>query len=173
MQSEKLHKKLIDFLGLKKNIVALLTMVVLVGLGERMSERFLPIYLMALGGGAFSVGLLNGLNNLLNALYSFPGGYVSDHLGYKKSLLLFNLIAMGGYAIVIFFPYWQAVLIGALFFISWSAISLPATMDMVAGVLPKNKRTMGVSVYSIVRRIPMALGPVICGIMIEGFGNGK
>ena len=77
---------------------------------------------------------------------------------------------MTGYAIVIFFPYWQAVLIGALFFISWSSISLPATMDMVAGVLPKNKRTMGVSVHAMVRRIPMALGPIIGGIMIEIFG---
>lgn len=170
MQTEKLHNKLIDFLGLKKNIVMLLTMVILVGLGERMAERFLPLYLMALGGGALSIGMLNGMTNLLNALYSFPGGYVSDRLGYKKALLLFNLLAMGGYGIVIFCPYWQAVLIGALFFISWSSISLPATMDMVARVLPKNKRTMGVSVYSMVRRIPMALGPIIGGTMIEIFG---
>jgi len=37
-----------DFLGLKKNIVALLAMVILVGLGEKRAERFLPLYLMAL-----------------------------------------------------------------------------------------------------------------------------
>jgi hypothetical protein len=34
---------------LKREIVALLAMVVLVGLGERMAERFLPLYLYALG----------------------------------------------------------------------------------------------------------------------------
>jgi MFS family permease len=171
MQMTAQHKKIADFLGLKKSIVAMLSMVILVGLGEKMAERFLPLYLIALGGGAFSVGLLNGLDNLLSALYSFPGGYASDRLGHKKALLLFNLIAMTGYVVVIIFPYWQAVIIGAILFISWTAISLPATMDMVSTVLPKNKHTMGVSVNSLVRRIPMALGPVIGGTLIGIFGE--
>lgn len=171
MQITKQRQRIADFLGLQKNIVALLAMVILVGLGEKMAERFLPLYLIALGGGTFSVGLLNGLDNLLSALYSFPGGYASDRLGHKRALLLFNLIAMTGYVVVIIFPYWQAVIIGAILFISWTAISLPATMDMVATVLPKNKRTMGVSVHSFVRRVPMALGPVIGGALIGIFGE--
>jgi len=165
------QRNIVEFLGLKRSMVGLLSMVILVGLGEKMAERFLPLYLVALGGGAFSIGLLNGMDNLLSALYSYPGGYASDKLGYKRALLLFNLIAMGGYLIVIFFPYWQAVLLGAIFFLSWTAISLPATMDMVSVVLPKNKRTMGVSVLSLVRRIPMALGPVMGGLIMGYFGN--
>jgi len=162
---------LVDFFGLRKNIVALLVMVILVGLGEKMAERFLPIYLIALGGSILSVGLLNGMDNLLSALYSFPGGYLSDRLGYKRALILFNLIAMFGYLIVIIFPYWPAVIVGAVFFLSWTAISLPATMSMVSAVLPKTKRTMGVSMHSLVRRIPMALGPVLGGLMIQQFGE--
>lgn len=165
------RQRIIELLGLKKNIVVLLIMVILVGMGERMAERFLPIYLLALGGGILTVGFLNGMNNLLGALYSFPGGYLSDRLGYKKSLAIFNLIAMGGYLIVIIFPYWQAVLIGAVFFLAWSAISLPASMSMVSKVLPQNKRTMGVSLHSLTRRIPMALGPVLGGISIGLFGE--
>lgn len=153
----KVRYVITSFPGLKKNMIALLTMVILVGPGEKMAEWFLPIYLVALGGGAFSVGLLNGMDNLLSALYSYPGGYASDKMGYKHALLLFNLIAMFGYLIVIIFPYWQAVVVGAVFFLSWTAVSLPATMDMVSRVLPKNKRTMGVSMHSLVRRIPMAL----------------
>jgi len=100
----RLREKIAEFFGLRKSMVALLAMVVLVGLGEKMAERFLPIYLMALGGGALTIGLLNGMTNLLSALYSFPGGYLSDRLGYKKALLIFNLIALFGYAIVIIFP---------------------------------------------------------------------
>jgi MFS family permease len=41
----------------------------------------------------------------------------------------------------------------------------------VASVLPKNKRTMGVSLHSLVRRIPMALGPVIGGALIVAYGE--
>jgi len=146
-------------------------MVILVGMGERMAERFLPIYLMALGGGPIVIGLLNGLDNLMSALYAFPGGYLSDRLGFKKALLVFNLFAMFGYLLVILIPAWPAVLVGALFFLSWSAISLPATMSLVARALPMNKRTMGVSMHSLVRRIPMALGPIIGGLFIGLWGE--
>ncbi len=68
----------------------MLCMVILVGMGERMAERFLPIYLIALGGGALSVGMLNGLDNLLSALYAFAGGYLSDRIGTKRVLIAFG-----------------------------------------------------------------------------------
>ena len=165
------RERIVDFFGLRKSIVALLFMAVLVGLGEKMAERFLPIYLLALGGGILSVGFLNGMDNLLSALYSFPGGYLSDRLGYKRALIVFNLIAMTGYVIVILFPHWLAVLVGAAFFLSWSALSLPATMSLVSRALPQQKRTMGVSLISLVRRIPMALGPVIGGVLIGIYGE--
>ncbi|MEE9120286.1 MAG: MFS transporter [Syntrophobacteria bacterium] len=160
-----------DFLGLTRSTVGLLFMVILVGMGERMAERFLPIYLLALGGGALSIGFLNGMDNLLSALYSFPGGYLSDRFGIKRALLIFNIVAMCGFVVVIVIPAWQAVLVGAVFFISWSAISLPATMSLIAKVLPLNKRTMGVSMHSLVRRFPMALGPILGGICIGLWGE--
>ncbi len=166
----KRTQKIIDFLGLKKSVAALLTMVILVGLGEKMAERFLPIYLMALGGGAYAIGLLNGMNNLLGALYAYPGGYFSDRFGYKHALIIFNIIAMIGYLIVILFPTWIAVIIGAVFFLSWTSISLPASMSLVSSVLPTNKRTMGVSLHSFVRRVPMALGPILGGTLITLYG---
>ncbi|MBW1695370.1 MAG: MFS transporter [Deltaproteobacteria bacterium] len=168
--STRLHK-LPDFLGLQRSTLGLLSMVMLVGMGERMAERFLPIYLMALGGSAIAVGLLNGMDNLLSALYSYPGGYLADRLGTKRALLIFNVLSMGGYLIVILIPAWQAVLAGAVLFLSWSAISLPATMSLIAQVLPSNKHTMGVSMHSLVRRIPMALGPVLGGLCIALWGE--
>ena len=149
----------------------MLSMVILVDMGERMGERFLPIYLVALGGGALSVGLLNGLDNLLSALYSFPGGYLADRIGVKRSLLLFNLVAVTGFLVVVMVPMWQAVILGAILFISWSAISLPASVGLIAKVLPADKRTMGVTMHSLVRRIPMALGPMLGGIFISIWGE--
>lgn len=162
---------IVSFLGLQRSMVAMLSMAILVGMGEHMAERFLPIYIVALGGGALSVSFLNGMDNLLSALYSFPGGYLSDRLGYKRALLVFNLIAMAGFLIVIFIPTWWAVILGAVLFLSWSAISLPATMSLVASVLPEKKRTMGVSMHSLIRRIPMALGPVVGGLLITWQGE--
>jgi MFS family permease len=159
------------FLGLQRTTIGVLGMVVMVGMGERMAERFLPIYIMALGGDVLAIGLLQAMDNLLSALYSFPGGYLSDRLGTKKSLLIFNLVAMAGFTLVILVTTWQAVLAGAVLFISWSAISLPATMSLIYKVLPIHKRTMGVTMHSLVRRIPMALGPLIGGLFIGIWGE--
>ncbi len=160
-----------DFLALKRSTLGILAMVALVLLGERMAERFLPIYLLALGGGPLVIGLLNGLDNFLSAVYSFLGGYLSDRLGTRRALLYFNLAAMFGFCIVIFIPSWQAVIVGAVFFLSWSAISLPATMKLITEVLPLEKRTMGVSMLALVRRIPMALGPLLGGVCIGLWGE--
>lgn len=168
--ANKRRKALVDFFGLRKSVVGLLGMVVLVEMGEKMAEQFLPIYLLALGGGAISIGLLSGLDNLLSALYSFPGGYLSDRIGYKRALIVFNLLAIIGYGVVLLFPTWQAVLIGSFLFISWSAISLPAAVSLVSQALPANKHTMGITLHSFVRRVPMALGPIAGGLLIAEYG---
>jgi MFS family permease len=170
MSLRSIGARVAEFLGLRRSIVGLLGMVVLVGLGEHMAEQFLPLYLIALGGGFISVGILNGMDNLLGALYSFPGGYLADRLGTKRALLIFNVLSMAGFLLVILIRSWFAVMGGAVLFLSWTAISLPATMGLVARVLPKDKRTMGVSMHSLVRRVPMALGPIMGGALIGALG---
>jgi MFS family permease len=165
--------RLVEFLGLRRSMVGMLAMVVLVGMGEHMAARFLPLYLQKLAAGTtaiFAIGLLAWLDDFLSALYSFPGGYLTDHLGHKRALLIFNVVSVAGYLIVIFVRTWWAVLLGAAFFISWSALSLPATMELIAQVVPKSKRTMGVSVQSLVRRVPKMLGPVMGGTFIAVWG---
>ncbi len=166
-----IKKRLVSFFGFNSSIVSMLIMVILIGLGEKMAERFLPLYLIALGGSIYAVGFLNAMDNFLSAIYSFPGGYLAEKMGYKKSLMLFTVIALFGYAIVILIPSWQAVLIGCVFFIAWTAVSLPAIMTLVSQVMSKDKRVMGVTLHSLVRRIPMALGPLLGGLLIGIYGK--
>ena len=157
----------------RRGLAGLLGMIVLVGMGEHMAERFLPLYLQQLAQGStavMAIGLLAGMDDLLSALYSFPGGYLSDRLGTKRALLVFNVLSMVGYLCVILIPAWWAVLVGAALFISWSAISLPATMDLLAKIVPKNRRTLGVSMLALVRRVPKMLGPVAGGACIAVWG---
>jgi len=168
------------FLALNSSLGAMLGMVILVGMGEHMAERFLPLYLESIATGTWfrisvgvlAVGLLAFLDDLLSALYSFPGGYLSDRLGAKRALLVFNGLSILGYLIVISIARWWAVLLGAACFISWSAISLPATMELIARTVPQNKRTMGVSLQSLVRRVPKTLGPLVGGAFIAVWGIG-
>jgi MFS family permease len=146
-------------------------MAILVGMGEKLAERFLPIYILALGGGPIVIGLLNALDNFLSALYSWLGGAVADRLGERRALGLFTLLAIVGFLIVILIPAWPAVIVGSIFFLSWTAISLPATMSLIAKRLPASKRTMGVTMHSMIRRVPMGLGPIVGGLFIGVWGD--
>jgi MFS family permease len=157
----------------KRGLVGLAGMIVLVGMGEHMAERFLPLYLHQLtraSTAALAIGLLAGMDDLLSALYSFPGGYLSDRWGTKRALLFFNALSITGYLCVLLIHSWWATLLGAAFFISWSALSLPATMDLLASIVPKNRRTLGVSILALVRRVPKMLGPVVGGACIAIWG---
>ena len=102
-----------EFQTRKRSMIGLLGMIVLVGMGEHMAERFLPLYLQQLtqaSTAVMAIGLLAGMDDLLSALYSFPGGYLSDRLGTKRALLVFNALSMMGYLCVIFVQTWWAVL---------------------------------------------------------------
>ena len=101
------------------------------------TDAFLLLRAQQLG---VSVALLPTIWVVLHVVkmgFSVPGGILSDKLGTKRALAVFNGIAMFGYIIVILIPSWPAVMIAAVFFMAWSSLSLPATMSLVADLLPK------------------------------------
>jgi MFS family permease len=163
-------RNLTDFLGLKRNTALLLIALVLAGTGERLWLGFVPKYLQTLGASIVIIGLFDALQTLLGALYAYPGGWLTDHWGQRQSLMLFSALSLGGYAIVLFWQHWLAVVLGAFLFLAWSAFSLPATFTVIATSLKQTKHTMGVGVQSMVRRVPMMLGPLGGGWLISHYG---
>lgn len=159
-----------EFLGLKRNIISLLAIIILVGTGEKTWERFIPEYLRGLGASFIIIGGFGFLQNLLNAFWALPGGYLADKFGNRNAFLAFNLMAIIGYIIAIIFTSWVAVFVGMLFFSAWSAVSLPASMSLITKALQGKKTAMGISMHSIIRRVPMMLGPLIGGTLITAFG---
>jgi MFS family permease len=71
---------------------------------------------------------------------------------------------------VLVWRHWSALILGAFLFLAWSAFSLPATFSVIATSLDRGRHTMGVGVQSMVRRVPMMLGPLIGGWLITHYG---
>jgi len=44
-------------------------------------------------------------------------------------------------------------------------------MSLISKAVPSNRRTMGITVHSIVKRIPMSLGPLLGGTFISIYGT--
>src|SRR5437867_6403196 len=93
-----------EFLALRRNTVLLLVALVLAGTGEKLWLGFAPKYIEVLAHGALSaaqiiliIGIFDALQTFLGAIYAYPGGWLTDHWGQRKSLLLFSLISIAGY----------------------------------------------------------------------------
>ncbi len=162
--------KLAEFLALRRNTSLLLVALVLAGTGERLWLGFAPKYLQTLGATILIIGLFDALQTLLGALYAYPGGWLTDRWGQRKSLLLFNALSLAGYLFVLLWHHWLALLVGAFLFLAWSAFSLPATLSVVATSLDNRQHTMGVGIQSMVRRVPMMVGPLVGGWLITFYG---
>jgi MFS family permease len=159
-----------EFLGLRRNVILLLAAIVIIGAGEETWMRFVPKYLELLGAGAFIIGLYDAIKTLLGAVYAYPGGVLADRWGHRRALVAFNAVSMAGYALVILVPHWAAVLGATFLFLAWSTFSLPATFSLVGANLPAHKHTMGIGVQSLMKRLPIMVGPVAGGVLIDRFG---
>ncbi len=161
---------LASFLGLKRNTTLLLITIIFASTGERLWLGFAPKYLEYMGGGILLIGIFDALQTLLSALYAYPGAWLTDRFGQRKSLLIFTILSLVGYILVLSWQSSYSLLIGTFFFVAWSALSLPTTFSVVATSLRQEKITMGIGVQSMVRRVPMIIGPLVGGFLISLYG---
>ncbi|HOC55798.1 MAG TPA: MFS transporter [Verrucomicrobiota bacterium] len=159
-----------DFLALKRNTALLLVALVLAGTGDRLWLGFAPKYLQTLGASILVIGLFDALQTLLGAIYAYPGGWLTDRWGQRRSLMLFSALSLAGYVLVLVWHHWLALLLGSFLFLAWSTLSLPTTFTVVATSLKAHQHTMGIGVQSMVRRVPMMLGPLAGGWLITRHG---
>ena len=161
---------LAGFLGLNRNVVLLLCVIVLIGSGEETWMRFVPKYLEGLGATAFVIGMFDAIKTLLGAVYAFPGGLIVDRWGHRRAFVAFTIISIAGYAAVLWSASITGVSAGMFLFLAWSTLSLPATFSLVASSLPAGKHAMGIGIQSLIKRIPVLIGPVAGGLLIDRLG---
>ena len=159
-----------EFLALRRNTSLLLVALVLAGTGEKLWLGFAPKYIEIIGGGVFIIGMFDALQTFLGAIYAYPGGWLTDRWGQRRALLSFSAVSVAGYLLVLVWSHWLALLLGSFLFLAWSALSLPTTFSVVATSLERHRHTMGIGVQSLVRRVPMMLGPLIGGWLLTRYG---
>src|SRR6185436_19313352 len=82
------------FLGLNRNVSVLAASIFGISLAEELWQAFLPKYLSALGAGGVAIGLFASCRDLLDGLYQYPGGWLNDRLGGKRTLVLLTTVAI-------------------------------------------------------------------------------
>jgi MFS family permease len=140
------------------------------GLGENLWRRFLPKYLESLGAPVIAIGAFGTAEDFLDGVYQYPGGWVADHHGRRAALLLFVSLAAAGYALFAALRTWWLAFVALALIMAWDAMASPTLFAVVGDALPREKRTMGFTVQSILRRVPIVVAPTLGGIAIARMG---
>lgn len=162
--------RLRSWLGLERNILAMLAAFLVLGMGEELWTRFVPKYLELLGAGVGVVAFYGTLKDLLDALYPYPGGWLADRIGRRSALVAFAVLAIAGYGVYLVAPSWPWVLAGTVLVMAWSSLTLPAIFAVIGDNLPRTRRATGFGVQSILKRVPIILAPPLGGGLIAAFG---
>ena len=165
-----LSTKLADYLSLERNVSIASAAVFLLGLGEELWKKFLPKYLEALGASTPIIGLFGTAEDFFDAIYQYPGGWIADRLGRRRAFLIFIALASAGYLVYYFASSWPLVFVGLALAMAWQSMASPAIFAIIGDSLPRDRRAMGFTLQSILKRVPIVIAPVIGGAMIVSLG---
>ena len=163
-------ERLKSFLSLERNVTAASGAVFLLGFGEELWKKFLPKYLQALGASIPVIGLFGTAEDFLDAIYQYPGGWIADRFGRRRAFLVFLCLACVGYLVYLLGPSWPFAFVALAFVMAWQSMASPAIFAVIGDALPADKRAMGFSVQSILKRVPIVIAPLVGGWIIARRG---
>lgn len=164
------RRKPADFFGVERNVAVASAATFLPGLGEELWRKFLPKYLESLGASVSVVGLFGTAEDFLDGFYQYPGGWLADRWGRRRAFLTFLAAAAAGYLVYLFSPSWPFLFLGLALVTVWQCMASPVIFAVIGDALPKERRAMGFTLQSIVKRVPMVISPLVGGVVIGRLG---
>ena len=169
-QASTLRGKVVDYLSLERNVSIASAAVFILGLGEELWKKFLPKYLEALGATTSVIGLFGTAKDFFDAVYQYPGGWMADRFGRRMAFRIFVALASVGYVVYLVSPSWPFVFLGLALAMAWQSMASPAIFAIIGDALPRERRAMGFTLQSILKRVPIVIAPIAGGVLIAWLG---
>ena len=169
-RSVSLREKVVDYLSLERNVAIASAAVFLLGFGEELWKKFLPKYLEALGASTPIIGLFGTAEDFLDAVYQYPGGWIADHLGRRRAFVIFITVSSAGYVVYLFSSWWLFLFVALALVMAWQSMASPAIFAVIGDSLPRERRAMGFTLQSILKRLPIVIAPILGGALIASQG---
>src|SRR5947209_17580735 len=67
-------------------------------------------------------------------------------------------------------PSWPFVFVGLAFSMAWHSMASPAIFAVVGDTLPRERRAIGFTLQSMIKRVPMVVSPLVGGALIAAVG---
>ena len=169
-RSASWRAKAVDYLSLERNVGIASAAVFLLGFGEELWKKFVPKYLEALGATTPIIGLFGTAEDFFDAVYQYPGGFIADHLGRRRAFLIFITLASLGYLVFLVSPSWPFLFVALALVMAWQSMASPAIFAVIGDALPRERRAMGFTFQSILKRLPIVIAPLIGGALLASLG---
>ncbi len=132
----------------------------------------LPIYgKNVLGLTMEQIGILFTVIGVVQVIFMFPAGSLSDRVGKKKMIVIGSIIAsvfIG--AIVLAFGFYSLLLIIAFYTVGRSIVR-PSIPALVTSLTPKHNRGKGMGIYTFFQNMAWAGGSFASGMISDTFGR--
>ena len=162
-------EKIRGMLALERNVIVLGFTSALATFGNSLWYFFLPIYMRDMAIGLAQIGMIYTAGNFLGFFVQPIGGYMTDRLGRKKTIIIGNLIytvSLGFFSLIN--KAWMVLPVYMLFKIG-SEFSSPATKVMLTESVPETKRGTAVGTFYTLAPILAIFGPPLGGILLKSF----
>jgi MFS family permease len=168
--SPNFRSRVADYLSLERNVSIASAAIFILGLGEELWKKFLPKYLEALGASTPIIGFFGTAEDFFDAIYQYPGGWLADRVGRRRAFLTLVSVASAGYLVYLFSPSWPFLFLGLALVMAWQSMASPAIFAVIGDSLPRERRAMGFTLQSILKRVPVVIAPLAGGFLIARLG---
>jgi MFS family permease len=84
--------------------------------------------------------------------------------------VIFIVLAAIGYLVYLLSAWWPFLFLGLAFAMAWQSMASPAIFAVIGDALPPERRTMGFTLQSILKRVPAVVAPIVGGALIARLG---
>jgi MFS family permease len=130
---------------------------------------YYSLYILALKGTPFIIGIIEFAAFLALASVQFPGGYLADKVGRRGLIVTFTFGITFANLFFVFAQSWYFILAGIILqnvFLLYQ----PALQAIIADSIPSEKRGMGFSMIMFVSNLASIFSPTIAGFLYLQYG---
>lgn len=158
-----------EFSFIRGNYLVLVLSWIFMDFAGEIPGTYYSLYILALQGTEFSIGLIGFASFLALASVQFPGGYLADKFGRRWLVSTMTFGVALSFLLYAFAPSWHTILLGAII-TNLCLIYQPALIAMIADSLPSERRGMGYSIINLIASVSTTPGPAIAAILFLSFG---
>jgi MFS family permease len=159
-----------EFSFLRGNVLVMMTSWLVMNFATAVPMTYYSLFVLALGGSPFIIGVIEFVSFLALASMQFPGGYLADKHG-RKSLVVTLTFAMAlANVFCVLAPSWPFVLLGLMLQNVFLGALVPRLQAILADSIPSEKRGLGFSIIMFVNNAVMIFSPVVAGLLCLRYG---